>query len=768
MKKTFLKKVKTGLAVALALAIGIAFMPLNTMEAHAASFSTAGSVSGIYVSGCSDSSIKLKWNAYDMATGYEVYKCSKKDGEFKLMNSVNAPKFKRTGLTPNKTCYYKVRAFYKKSNGTYSYSQYSAVIAATPIKFSKVKVDGFKRSGRTYCSITLSWKRVPGAEGYEVYKSATKKGPYTKLKSSKKTKFKRTKLTTNKRCYYKVRAYKKVKGKTVYTKFSKVVRATPKLKTPGISVASSKTGITVSWGKIKGATGYEVLRATSQNGEYKKVKSTSGTSFTNSSVTTNKDYYYKVKAYRKVEGSKKYSKSSAPKGGVKASISRVGGVSASSKDTCIGLTWSAVSGASGYEVFRATGSNSNYTNVGNASSAAFNDYNVAHGMTYYYKIRAYRSINGAKVYGDFSAVGFSRSAVVSTAVAWLGCKESNKSNKPIVDLYNSNMGTRFSYKTPWCAIFVSAVAIKSGTTSIIVRGSYCPSVINVYKKSKVSNYKYGAGSNYVPKAGDVIFFDWNRNGVPDHTGLVASVSGNTVKTIEGNYSDAVGYRTFSVGYRYVQGYGLPNYDDANGILFTGRSNASVGCGELSAMGIGMDPEGIDDLGGEYEFVEQNVEENLEESEDVSDYDKMVYMVSKVRASAETEGIDCAETQYYAAFIYKLCEEEGLDASIMTVEDEDGVTHAWVEISLDGTWYTVDASKETDQITEFEPEATDVEGAVVEPTEEDMPDADADAEAEDTEADDAEADEAEAGDAEAADAEAVDTETAEPEAAEPEL
>jgi hypothetical protein len=131
------------------------------------------------------------------------------------------------------------------------------------------------------------------------------------------------------------------------------------------------------------------------------------------------------------------------------------------------------------------------------------------------------------------------------------------------------------------------------------------------------------------------------------------------------------------------------------------------------MGIGTEPEGLEELGSEYEFVEQSVDENLSEDENVSAYDKMVYMVSKVRASAETEGIDCAETQYYAAFIYKLCQEEGLDASIMTVEDENGVTHAWVEVCLDGQWYTVDASKETEQIVEFVPESTDTEGEVAE-------------------------------------------------------
>ena len=685
-------------------------------------FDVNAAVSGLVLAGYTDKSITLQWTPFLNAQGYEVYKSTSANGKYEKIHSTTGTSFKRTGLTTNKTCYYMVRAYYKNSNGSYSYSRYSAATPGTPIGFStKDKVGGFKVSANTYNSVTLVWNGYPTATGYQIYKSNSKKGKYKLIKTTSSTSYVRTKLTTNKTCYYKVRAYKKKKnGKKEYTKYTTYVAGTPRLVTPAERVIPATTGITVTWNAVPGAKGYEVYRATSANGKYSKIKNTTSTTWVNTKITTNKEYYYKVRAYRSVSGKKKYSGFAGAQPGMKVSLAKVSGVAASSQSTYIGLTWAGVAGATGYEIYRATGTSAgNYTVVGNASGPAFNDYNVANGLTYYYKIRAYRTVNGINVYGDFSTVGFSRSLVVSTAVAWLGCKESNKSNKPIVDLYNSNMGTKFSYTTPWCAIFVSAVAIKSGTTSIIVRGSYCPTVINAYKNSKVPNYKYGAGSGYVPKAGDVIFFDWNRNGVPDHTGLVASVSGNTVKTIEGNYSDAVGYRTFSVGYKYVQGYGLPNYDDANGILFTGSSNVSVGCGELAAMGIGTEPEGIEELGSEYDFVEQNVEENIGEAEDVSDYDKMVYMVSKVRSSAETEGIDCAETQYYAAFIYKLCAEEGLDASIMTVEDEEGITHAWVEVWLDDTWYTVDASKEIDQITEFVPEATDVEGLTIEPTEEDM-------------------------------------------------
>ena len=167
---------------------------------------------------------------------------------------------------------------------------------------------------------------------------------------------------------------------------------------------------------------------------------------------------------------------------------------------------------------------------------------------------------------------------------------------------------------------------------------------------------------------------------------------------------------------------MPNYDDANGIVYTGKSNTSVGCGELTTMGIGVEPEGFEDLGSEYDEAEKNIDKDLdEEKEDISDYKKMELMIAKARENAETEGIDCSETQYYAAFIYKLCceEDEDLEASIMTMEDEEGTTHAWVEVCLDDKWYKVDASKESDQITEFSQDSTDVEGDAVESTEKEM-------------------------------------------------
>ena len=70
---------------------------------------------------------------------------------------------------------------------------------------------------------------------------------------------------------------------------------------------TKKKTIVVSWKKIPGATGYTVYRSTSLNGTYTALKSVTTTSYSNINLTTGKKYYYKVKAYKTVDGAKVYS-----------------------------------------------------------------------------------------------------------------------------------------------------------------------------------------------------------------------------------------------------------------------------------------------------------------------------------------------------------------------------------------------------------------------------------------------------------------------------
>lgn len=158
-----------------------------------------------------------------------------------------------------------------------------------------------------------------------------------------------------------------------------------------------------------------------------------------------------------------------------------------------------------------------------------------------------------------------REKAVNTAKAWEGCKESNGTHKQIIDLYNSvkplPRGYAVQYNDAWCATFVSAVGIAAGLSAIILRECGCGKMIELYKNAG----RWQENDAYVPSVGDVIFYDWqdtgkgDNTGYPDHVGIVCGVSNNTIKVIEGNKNNAVGYRDLAVNGKYIRGYGLPNY-----------------------------------------------------------------------------------------------------------------------------------------------------------------------------------------------------------------
>lgn len=578
----------------------------------------------------------------------------------------------------------------------------------TPVFNKSDTVKNFRVSAVTYNSVTMTWDAYSCASGYEIYKASKKSGKYKRIKRTGATAYKRTKLTTNKTCYYKIRAYVKSGTKYSYCKFSGALAGKPTLAAPTVKYSAVVDYLTVSWNGISGASGYRLYKASSSNGKYKLIKTTKAKSYTDKAVSRNATYYYKVRAYRNSNG-KKYGRYSAA---IPASTApaQVTNVNASSDEGGINVSWTGVPYASGYDIYRGESENGSYVMAGTSTTNSYLDSGVESGNTYFYKVRAYRNQGAVKSAGDFSIVGPNREKVVSTAYGWLGCKESNKSNKPIIDLYNSKKGTSYNYKTPWCAIFVSAVAYKSGYSKYIVTGSYCPSIINAYKSGKSGYYSYGKGSSYVPKPGDVIFFDWNRNGVPDHTGMVAAVDGSYVRTIEGNYTvngtDAVATRAFNVGWSLVQGYGLPAYGNAGGIVYT-ATEAEIGSIDMLEDGLEAEPEGTSELGSEVNKAETNIEIAAESTETESQYDLMIKIIEEAKAAAKPEAADCTESQYYAALINELCQNEGLSASVVSAENSSGNLNSWVEVILDGKWYRVDASQDECVPENFVPEATDI-------------------------------------------------------------
>ena len=153
--------------------------------------------------------------------------------------------------------------------------------------------------------VTLTWGKVKNAVGYQVYQYQEKLKKYSKIKTI--TSAGTTKLTVDcqldQTCLFRIRAYN-MKGKEVaYGGLTKPITVKTAPSRVDITYAKSDSAgkATIKWNKIPSADGYQVFRASSANGTYKKIKTVSGNnifSCTDTGLSGAFIYYYKVRAYR--------------------------------------------------------------------------------------------------------------------------------------------------------------------------------------------------------------------------------------------------------------------------------------------------------------------------------------------------------------------------------------------------------------------------------------------------------------------------------------
>lgn len=155
------------------------------------------------------------------------------------------------------------------------------------------KVTGLKSKTLSNSEIQLNWSKVKGASGYTVY--MRKNGKYNKLGDCKGTSYTVKKLPNATRENFKVRAYKTVKGKKVYGKYSANWNtATNPQACKGLKVSSVGTdSVKLSWTKI-GCTNYRIYQ--NIKGEWKEIGNTTGTSYTVKKLAPATKYQFKIRA----------------------------------------------------------------------------------------------------------------------------------------------------------------------------------------------------------------------------------------------------------------------------------------------------------------------------------------------------------------------------------------------------------------------------------------------------------------------------------------
>jgi outer membrane protein assembly factor BamE (lipoprotein component of BamABCDE complex) len=180
----------------------------------------------------------------------------------------------------------------------------SCIVIVNPVAPKTIKA-----VSNSYNSILVSWDQVSGASGYKVYRATSKSGNYTLLADVKTNTFLNKSLKNDLTYYYKVCATSYVGGSEIKGLYTSVASASPKITVPlNIkATVSSKNSIKITWDVVKGAVGYRVYRATSYGGSYSYIKSVTTNYYDDKYLTTDRTYYYKIKAFNYKSTVKDYS-----------------------------------------------------------------------------------------------------------------------------------------------------------------------------------------------------------------------------------------------------------------------------------------------------------------------------------------------------------------------------------------------------------------------------------------------------------------------------
>jgi fibronectin type 3 domain-containing protein len=354
----------------------------------------------VTVTSTSYNSLKVSYPAVAGASGYEISYSLSENGTYTKLPLTTSLSANITNTQTNRTVYVKVRAYrtvnYVKIYGHSTLTTGKSIPSAPTLSLA---------SGG-YDTIKATWSSVTGATGYQLY--VLEGSTYKLLSDTTLLTYSDTGKKTGQDVTYKVRAYRSVDGVKVFSnETSSVGRALPAVATNTKVSASNVFALTLSWTAVPGATGYEISQSTSSTGTYAIVGDVGSTTFTKSSLSFNKVYYYKVRAYTLVGSTKFYGPLSSAFSGKTALLPVSGVTSEYTNYNANRIAWQPVEGAAGYAIYFSKGTSTSYTLIKYQTATTLIHSALTTNTKYNYKVRAYRMVGTTRVFGPYSDVSSS-------------------------------------------------------------------------------------------------------------------------------------------------------------------------------------------------------------------------------------------------------------------------------------------------------------------------------------------------------------------------
>ena len=352
------------------------------------------------VSIVSSSQLDISWSSASGATSYSLH-YQVGDGAFSEVYAGTATSFSHTGLSSNTTYIYKLKAVNEQGSSEFSEESGSTTDLETPVRPTA--------SVLSASQLNILWNSVDGATGY-VLMAKAEAGTYEAVFTGVDTTFKHTGLTGNTTYYYKVKATK-AGGESAFSHIVSQKTDLPSPTTPEITIISSSQ-LDIKWSSVDAATSY-VLQSKTDGGTFADVYSGSDTAYSHIGLQSNTIYHYQVKALNATETSV-YSADAMSNTDLATPTGQTLVVVSSSQ---IDVSWSSVSGATGYvlEYKTSTGSYAGVSGY-DGTSTSFSHTGLAANATYFYRVKATKT-GGESAYSTESSATTKLDVMVAPSLA---------------------------------------------------------------------------------------------------------------------------------------------------------------------------------------------------------------------------------------------------------------------------------------------------------------------------------------------------------------
>ncbi len=314
--------------------------------------------------------VKISWSKYSEAAKYRVYILY--DGKWKNIGTTTSTSLVHKNPVYGTEYIYTVRALDTNNNYVSSYYKlgFENILYASPV---------IRTLSNTNDGVNIKWAKLNGVDNYRVYRK-TGSTKWTSIGEVEGTSFIDENVTSGVSHTYTLRCLDTDGKLTSYYNQGKSVKY---IEAPQITkLENTATGIKIRWTKSNGAEKYGVYCLNSYN-KWKKIATTSSTSFTHSNLNTGTTYTYTVRCLDRygnyASGYDKTGKSNmfitTPQ--ITSLTSVYGGVQ---------IKWGKLSGAKGYRVYRKT-NNTKWTNIAETQATSYVDKTVASGVEYDYTVR---------------------------------------------------------------------------------------------------------------------------------------------------------------------------------------------------------------------------------------------------------------------------------------------------------------------------------------------------------------------------------------------